>query len=116
MQEDPAVQALRGASQAMTALGDAWQHSMQTTLQAVNSTLQALYDMWYAEYLAQGAPFGESHEGMTQWLHAVGEINRHQAAADRLREDLAWKVWVRQWGIEQRAKRPPTAPPPTEAG
>lgn len=76
--------AIAQAAQAMsTALLPAWKQ--------VNVAIQNVYDALHAHYVAEGAIYGDTREGMMRWLRERGEIARHEAAAERLRQ--------RQWMI-----------------
>lgn len=55
--------------------------SMQVTLAFARQVNDALYD----EYMAHGAIYGESQEGMLRWLEEVGEYKRLEAEAEQIR-------------------------------
>ncbi len=69
--------------------------------------LQSVYDTIHASYLAAGAPYGDTHEGMLRWIEEKGEVARLRMEADRIEQrhrdmvewrDLGRKIALRRSG------------------
>jgi len=68
---------------------------MALWVESVLPTLQAFYDAVHAEYMACGAPYGDTQEGMLRWIEERCEIQRLRTEADRLeqrhRDMVEWR-------------------------
>lgn len=53
------------------------------------ATGQRIYDTMYAAYIADGAIYGESQEGMLRWMEELREIARLRSEAQRLEDHHA---------------------------
>lgn len=42
--------------------------AMQPQIAAANEVSRTLYNVYYAQYLSAGAPYGETHEGLLRWM------------------------------------------------
>jgi hypothetical protein len=65
---------------------------MRPAMEAFAEAAKGMYAAVYGEYVAHGAIYGETDEGFLRWLEEIGEINRLEAKAQRIRqqhEDLA---------------------------
>lgn len=56
---------------------------------SVIETGQRIYDTMYAAYIADGAIYGESQEGMLRWMEELREIARLCSEAQRLEDHHA---------------------------
>lgn len=66
--------------------------AMLPAMEAFAEAAKGIYTAVYGEYVACGAIYGETDEGFIRWLEEIGEINRLETKAQRLRqqhEDLA---------------------------
>ena len=66
--------------------------AMRPAMEAFTEAVKGMYTAVYGEYVARGAIYGETDEGFARWLEEIGEINRLETKARRLRqqhEDLA---------------------------
>ena len=76
------VQAFNGAMQT-------WVDAFQPTASAVLQACQEIYNRVYESYVADGAIYGETHEGFVRWLDEQAEISRLEWDAQRLRDRQA---------------------------
>lgn len=47
---------------------------------------QEIYDTMYAAYVADGAIYGETQEGMLRWMEEMNEIARLRSEAQRMED------------------------------
>jgi hypothetical protein len=66
--------------------------SMMPVMEKFVEAMKQMHGVVYQNYLNCGAIYGETPEGFQRWLEELGEINRLEAQAQRIRqhhEDLA---------------------------
>jgi len=71
---------------AFSAIGETLVEKMERLL----PTAQRFYDAVYAQYLEEGAIYGESHEGVMRWIEDLAEIDRHRQAI----EEIKMRHWI----------------------
>ncbi len=64
---------------------------MRPAIEQFTDAMQPVYRAMYAQYVAEGAIHGESHEGMMQWLDEKSKAAHAEAEAQRAR-DHVWMV------------------------
>ena len=47
--------------------------AMRPTLERISVAIRPLYDAIRAQYVAEGAIYGDTHEGMMRWMDERGE-------------------------------------------
>lgn len=69
--------------------------------------VQQFWDIVWDAYVAQGAVYGETHEGMMRWMHELGEAEQQEAQAAQIREHHEMLAGLRRAG--EKAMRRKTA-------
>lgn len=64
----------------------------QIVLEAFKPVLVGMYDAFHAPYLAAGAPYGDTPEGMTRWYR--------EAMAIAAEKERAYQERLRQWCVD----------------
>lgn len=70
--------------------------------------LNTFYNAIYQTYLDNGAPYGESPEGMMRWIEEVNRINHHLTEARLIESHHRTLVKLRQ-SLKERGLKPQTA-------
>lgn len=87
--------AMRPVREGLNAIGQAFQamapHIQQQMDQVVTAWRDVIYPKIHDAYLADGAPYGDTHEGLMQWVKEMGEMRRHIEAIEAIR--------TRQWAV-----------------
>jgi hypothetical protein len=58
---------------------ESWQAMMKQLAPSVSTFIDAMgkmYEALHSEYIAAGAIYGDTHEGMMRWIRERAEINR----------------------------------------
>jgi hypothetical protein len=93
--------AMQPIREGLTAIGQAFQamvpHIQQQMDQVATAWRDVIYPKIHESYLADGAPYGDTYEGLLQWVKEMGEIRRHMEAIEAIRP--------RQWAVADFARQ-----------
>ncbi len=99
MSEQPDV--LRAFQTIIDALAEGMKRMVDNTIPVIVSIHKV---MWKA-YRQAEMPYGDSEEGLMHWIKDLGEIKRHEAEIERIRQHHQNLIDFRRIGEEVRAKR-----------
>lgn len=70
---------------------------MAPIMREMMEQVQVIYDLIRAEYVAQGAIYGDTREGMMRWLTELGEIQSHLQKAREIKQRQEWAKALNKW-------------------
>ena len=59
---------------------------LQPVFEEVMKAVSELYDIFYNEYVRQGAVYGETPEGFTHWINDMAEITRLETEIAQIKQ------------------------------
>ncbi len=90
----PVREGLNAIAQAFQAMAPHIQLQMD---QVATAWRDVIYPKIHDAYLADGAPYGDTHEGLMRWVKEMGEMRRHIEAIEAIR--------TRQWAVADFARQ-----------
>ena len=90
-QKTPAEAFAEFAQHFQVAMAPIAQHMQMIMDQVSIVWRERIYPQIHAAYLANGAPYGDTNDGLLRWMRDMGEVRRHLDAIEAIR--------TRQWAI-----------------
>jgi hypothetical protein len=99
-QEEPFALFVKAMNSAMEQVS-LW---MQQAATVIMPALKQLSDALTEKYQEAGSPYGETQEGLLQWMKDMGEINHKKQEIERILQHHEMLIDARAFGERLRAK------------